>query len=283
MPLFRRSDGDVVKDLSPVRYMIPYVMRGRNESVVYTSAQWDITKARAWLRRYNRSRKGKERATLFHLFIYACARMLIERTGVNRFVSGGRIYQRRGVTISFATKVEMSEDAPIVTVKLLFGADEGFDDAMVRIATAIDAARAGVETQIDREMKFFMKLPGWLLSTIVSAGRVLDRWNLLPASLIEPDPMFSSMFLANMGSLHIDNLYHHLYEYGTCSIFGVVGSISHDDGGRDLLQVSWTVDERMNDGFYCQTALAFVRDTLADPDKRVMAIEERSAALESAG
>jgi hypothetical protein len=280
MPLFRRSDGEVVKNLSPVRYMIPYVMRGRNESVVYTSAQWDITKARGWLRRYNRSRKGKERATIFHLLIYASVRMLFERPGVNRFVSGGRIYQRRGVTISFATKVEMSEDAPIVTVKLQFGPDEGFDSAVARIAAAIDAARAGVETDIDREMKFFMKLPAWLLSMIVKAGFVLDRWNLLPKSLIEPDPMFCSMFLANMGSLHISNLYHHLYEYGTCSIFGVAGSVIHDEN-RDLLQVSWTVDERMNDGFYCQTALAFVRDTLADPDKRVMSIEEPHAALEA--
>ncbi|MEA2166626.1 MAG: hypothetical protein QOK37_4753 [Thermoanaerobaculia bacterium] len=281
MPLFRRSDGEVVKNLSPVRYMIPYVMRGRNESVVYTSAQWDITKARGWLRRYNRSRKGKERATIFHLLIYACVRMLFERPGVNRFVSGGRIYQRRGVTISFATKVEMSEDAPIVTVKLQFGPDESFDSAVTRIAAAIVAARAGVDTDIDREMKFFMKLPAWLLSMIVKAGFVLDRWNLLPKSLIEPDPMFCSMFLANMGSLHISNLYHHLYEYGTCSIFGVAGSVIHDDEGHDLLQVSWTVDERMNDGFYCQTALAFVRDTLADPDKRVMSIEEPHAALEA--
>jgi len=283
MPLFRRSDGDLVKNVSPVRYMIPFVMRGRNESVVYTTAQWDVTKTRAWLRRYNRSRKGKERATLFHLFIYACVRMLHERTGVNRFASGGRIYQRRGVTISFATKVEMSEDAPIVTVKLRFEANESFDQAVTRIAAAIDAARAGVETKIDHEMKFFMKLPAWLLSWIISAGFVLDRWNLLPKSLIEPDPMFCSMFLANLGSLHIHNLFHHLYEYGTCSIFGVAGSVSHTDDGRDLLQVSWTVDERMNDGFYCQTALAFVRDTIADPDKRVMSLDDQPAALESAG
>src|SRR5258706_7051718 len=151
----------------------------------------------------------------------------------------------------------MSEDGPIVTVKLRLEEDEGFDSAVTRIAAAIEPARAGVETAIDREMKFFMKLPAWLLSAIIKAGFILDRWNLLPASLIEPDPMFCSMFLANMGSLHIHNLFHHLYEYGTCSIFGVVGSISHVDG-RDLLQVSWTVDERMNDGFYCQTALAFV-------------------------
>jgi hypothetical protein len=282
MPLFRRSDGDLVRDLSPVRYMIPYVMPGRNESVVYTQARWDVTESRAWLRNYNRSRKGKERATLFHLFIYSCAKMLHERTGVNRFVSGGRIYQRKGAWISFATKTELTEDAPIVTIKLQFPQGESFEEAVARIAAAIEGARTGVETKIDREIRFFMKLPGPLLNIIVRAGAILDRWNLLPHSLIEPDPMFTSMFLANMGSLHIDNLYHHLYEYGTCSTFGVVGAVSKVDG-RDLLQVSWTVDERMNDGFYCQTALTAVRTTLENPERHVNTTfaPSRSVARES--
>ncbi len=35
MPWFRRSDGDLVPDLPPMRRIMPYVMRGRNESAVY--------------------------------------------------------------------------------------------------------------------------------------------------------------------------------------------------------------------------------------------------------
>jgi len=46
-----------------------------------------------------------------------------------------------------------------------------------------------------------------------------------PASHIEPDPTFTGVFLANLGSVGIDNARHHLYEYGTCSLFSVVGGV----------------------------------------------------------
>ena len=38
MPLFRRPDGDLVRDLPPVRAIVPYLMRRRNESAVYHEA-----------------------------------------------------------------------------------------------------------------------------------------------------------------------------------------------------------------------------------------------------
>ena len=77
----------------------------------------------------------------------------------------------------------------------------------------------------DREVRFLTKLPGPVLRAVIAAGEWLDRWNLLPASMIGPDPMYTSMFLANLGSLNIDSAYHHLYEYGTCGVFGAVGTV----------------------------------------------------------
>src|SRR5688500_12745000 len=50
MPLFGRPDGELVKTETPVRNILPYVMRGRNESAIYHEDTYDITKARAWLR-----------------------------------------------------------------------------------------------------------------------------------------------------------------------------------------------------------------------------------------
>jgi len=35
MPLFRRCDGELVKSVDPIRQMMPLVMRGRNQSIVY--------------------------------------------------------------------------------------------------------------------------------------------------------------------------------------------------------------------------------------------------------
>ena len=102
MPLFRRSDGTLVPNLSNVRRMIPYLMRGRNESIIYHDETYDLTLTKAWLHAYNRAHA--QPATLFHLFLWAMGRVLNQRTGLNRFVSGGRIYERKGVYLSFARR-----------------------------------------------------------------------------------------------------------------------------------------------------------------------------------
>jgi len=271
MPLFRRPDGDLVRDLSPVRGIVPYLMRGRNESAVYQESLYDVARARRWLRAYNRSHP--HRATLFHLVAYASAQALHLRPGLNRFASGGRIYQRREVSIAFAAKKEMTDQAAFATVKLAFPEGESFEDASRRIVEAVDEGRHGAARQLDREVALVMSLPGFLVSWLTRLAFVLDRWNLLPGFMMRDDPFFSSLFLANLGSVGLSDTFHHLYEYGTVSIFGVAGAVRPTlvpgrDGpeARELLQVRWTVDERVNDGFYAARSLGIARDVLEDPE-----------------
>ena len=130
MPLFRRCDGELVKNIDPIRRMMPFIMRGRNDSIIYHTTQWDIAEARAWLRHYNRTRRSGTPATFSHLVAYACIKMLHARPGLNRFVSGGRIYQRKGVWLSFAAKIRFTDEAPLTTVKLPFAAGVRFDECV---------------------------------------------------------------------------------------------------------------------------------------------------------
>ena len=105
--------------------------------------------------------------------------------------------------------------------------------------------------------------------------RWLDDWNLLPASFIEKDPMYASLFLANLGSVKLDAAYHHLYEYGSIPLFGVLGRL-HDavvpgpDGTvrvRPQISIKWSYDERVDDGLYAATSLELVRRCLEDPER----------------
>ena len=271
MPLFRRPDGDLVRDLPPVRGIIPYLMRGRNESAVYQESSYDVAAARRWLRAYNRSHPA--RATLFQLLAFACARALQLRPGLNRFASGGRIYQRRGVSIAFAAKRSMTDEAPFATVKLRFPDGESLEEAVRRMSAAVDEGR-GAARSLDREVALVMSLPGFLVSWLTRLAFRLDRWNLLPGFMMRDDPFFSSLFLANLGSVGLSDAFHHLYEYGTVSIFGVVGAVRpalvpgrHGPEVREVLQVRWTVDERVNDGFYAARSLGIARDLMEDPDR----------------
>src|SRR5574341_834912 len=116
VPLFHRHDGDAVRGLPAVRRIMPIVMRRRSESLVFHDSVFEIDGARRWLKRWNRAHP--EHATLFHLLTYACAAALHQRPELNRFVSGGRIYQRRGVQLSFVAKRAMSDAGATATVKL---------------------------------------------------------------------------------------------------------------------------------------------------------------------
>ena len=277
MPLFRRCDGELVKDVDPMRRMMPFIMRGRNDSIIYHTTQWDIAKARAWLRHYNRAHRSSVQATLFHLVGYACIRMLHSRPGLNRFVSGGSIYQRKGVWLSFAAKIRFTDDAPVTTVKLPFPVGIRFDECVDRMTQAVSDGRSARLSRTESEVRFLTRLPAPLLRAVIAIVRGLDRSNLLPAALIEPDPLYSSLFLANLGSIHIANAYHHLYEHGTCSLFGVIGGVRKIlVPGRDgqpeaceVLQAQWSFDERINDGFYCVESLEMLRRVMEDPQRYV--------------
>jgi len=264
-----------VPGLSPVRYIMPFLMRGRNESAVLHETRYDLRRTHAWLRRWNETHARK--ATLFHLVLFAVARALHERPGLNRFVSGGRIYQRNGVFLSFAAKAAFADDAPIVTIKLEFPEDETFAACVERVARAVDGARGPTEgkkrSSVDTELALAMALPGFMLRAVMALLRWLDRVNLMPAGMIASDPMYASVFLANLGSLGIDDTFHHLYEYGTVSVFGALGraekAVMVGEGGapevRDAVKICWSFDERINDGFYCASSLKRVQEVVEDP------------------
>ncbi len=287
MPLFKRPDGDLIRGVAPVRAIMPYIMRSRNESVIYHEAVYDISKTRAFLRAFNHEHERERPATLFHLFLWAAAQALAERPGLNRFVSGGRHYQRKGMFLSFAAKKEMADEAPLVTVKLPFWKAEPFADCARRIVAGIGEGRSGPARNVDRELKLALMLPGPLLRAVMGLLRWLDRVNLMPGWMIESDPMYTSIFVANLGSVGLDRTYHHLYEYGTAAMFAVLGvarkQLLPDRAGnpvvKDVLEVRWTLDERVNDGLYCAAGLGLFKKIFENPAEHILTATGPTGAL----
>jgi hypothetical protein len=273
MPLFRRHDGDPVPGLPASRRIMPIIMRGRSESIVLHDSVFGIAEARAWLKDYNRAHP--RRATLFHLLAYGCAAALHQRPALNRFVSGGRIYQRRGVHLAFVAKREMSDTGEMATVKIEVAPTESFPQFVENITAAIEGAR-GAPRAIDREETFFASLPVPILRAAFRLILALDDWNLLPRWFTRDDPMFVSLFLANLGSAGISDAYHHLYEYGNCSLFGAMSApqrMTFVEGDavvvREALRVRWSFDERINDGFYSARSLRIAQSILEDPARHL--------------
>jgi hypothetical protein len=263
----RRADARPVENLSPMRRFMPYISPRRNDSVFYMFQDIEVEAALEFLEKKNRERPPERRMTLFHLFLRSTAQAMWLRPGVNRFVKGGRLWQREGVWLTFSAKREIRDGAPMITVKKRFHPEsETLEEMVDSIHQKLAFGRSGGQTRSDKEMSLLLRLPVPVVGWLMRLAGALDRFGLLPRSMIEPDPLFTSVFMANLGSIDYPAGFHHLWEYGTCSIFGVMGRIEPGPEGRRRMRVAWTYDERIEDGLYSYYSLEGIRERIESPE-----------------
>jgi hypothetical protein len=263
----RRSDATLVRDLSAMRRFMPYVSPRRNDSLFYMMQHVEVEAALEYLEKRNRERPPDRPITLFHLFLRSCGHALHLRPGVNRFVKAGRLWQRDGEWLTFSAKRELKDGSPMITIKRRFEpARETLDEMVDAIYDRLQAGRAGKKTTSDKEMGLLLRLPGFAIRIALWFARKGDDLGLLPRSMIDADPLFTSVFLANLGSIDYPAGHHHLWEYGTASIFGVMGRIEPGPNGRRRMALAWTYDERIEDGLYSYHSLERIRMMIEQPD-----------------
>ena len=201
-----------------MRRIMPTLMPTRTESVVYFEQELELGHTLRWL-------EERPELRLFHLVLAAYVRTLAERPQLNRFVAGGKVYQRDGIEIAFAVKKRMADEAGMTMVKVRFEPDDTLELVRERVEQAVGEGRSDRETSSETEMRLTTKLPGPILRALLRAQRWLDAWGLLPAALLRSDPLYASLVVANLGSVGIDAAYHHLYEYGTVHLFATLGKV----------------------------------------------------------
>jgi hypothetical protein len=263
----RRPDARLVTELSTMRRFMPYVSPRRNDSLFYMMQQIEVEAALEHLEKRNRERPADRPITLFHLFLRSCGHALHLRPGVNRFVKGGKLWQRDGEWITFSAKREIKDGSPMLTVKRRFHPTrETLDEMVDAIYAQLRAGRSGRKTTSDKEMGLLLRLPGSVIRVALWLARIGDHLGVLPRSMIDSDPLFTSVFVANLGSIDYPAGFHHLWEYGTASLFGVMGRIEPGPEGRRRISVAWTYDERIEDGLYSYHTLEGIRERLEHPE-----------------
>lgn len=270
-----RPDGTKIQGLSPMRALMPHIIRSRNGAVVYHRQRLDLTRTLPWLEQ--RTQRDGSRVTLFHLVQYALLRVLQERPQLHRFVSGGTIYQRRALQLSFAVKKKLDDAAGMTAVKVSFAPGDTLADVVRRADACIAEGRGAALLPAEQEMALASKLPVWLLGWLVALQRQLDAWNLLPAFATATDPLYASAFLANLGSIGLDAPLHHLFDWGTVPIFGAIGKVHKapwvDEHGnlvvRETVEIAWSYDERIADGLYCARSMKILQRIVEEPELEV--------------
>ena len=263
----RRSDGTAVRNLPKLRRFMPYVSPGRNESAFYYSHEIEVDAALRFLEQRNRARPPERPITLFHLYLRSVSLGTHGNPEINRFVSGGRFYQRDGVWLTFSAMRELQKGSHLVTVKREFPPGESLDAMVDRVLDSLVSRRSGTKTQADKEIDLALYLPSFLIRGVMRLLRWGDALGLLPSSMIESDPLFTSLFVANLGSLGMEAGFHHLWEYGSCSGFCVMGRIRTRPDGTRYMVCNYTWDERVADGLVTSFALKEFKERVENPEK----------------
>lgn len=107
----------------------------------------------------------------------------------------------------------------------------------------------------------------------MSLVRHLDNLGFLPKAVNKASPFHSSIFITDIGSLGIKPVYHHLYEFGTCSVFLSLGKkerqpyfVSGELVEKKVVGIRFVTDERICDGYYYASAIKMFKYYLKHPE-----------------
>jgi pyruvate/2-oxoglutarate dehydrogenase complex dihydrolipoamide acyltransferase (E2) component len=262
----KRPDGEKIENLSRMRTFMPFVSPRRNDALVLYTTEIEVDEALDFVDRFNEGREENRRMTLFHLYLRALGRAFHARPGVNRFVAGGRLWQRNHVAITFSAKQSIEDGAPMHTVKRIVPEEESLEEMVDSITGRLRKRRGGEVTTSDREMNLALVMPVLGIRLVMWLLHKANMMGMLSRKMIDDDPLFTSVFVANLGSVGLDAGYHHLWEYGTCSAFGVIGKIHERADGKRVMDVKYSYDERVEDGLYAAFTMAQIKEKLEKPE-----------------
>ncbi len=271
-----RYDGYRIRKLDAIYQIVPSIMRTRIDSQVYFDYKLDITELEKFVREQRQN--GLPNLRMLHIFMAAMVRMMSQYPRLNRFIAGKKVYARNCYSISIAIKRSMSINDEGTTITPLFEPTDTLADIIRRVEEKIqndvyDMREEGNDT--DTVARVLGVIPTFIKSGFVDLMRGLDQIGLMPKFINKASPFHASMFITDMGSCGIGPIYHHLYEFGTCSVFVAMGKKESEyyidkDGStklRKYINVKVVADERICDGYYYATAMKALTRLLRHPEK----------------
>lgn len=257
----KRGDGWLVKEIDPIIALTPYLMPMRCDAQVMLGYEVNYEK----LARYIVAKNAEGyKISFMDIIIAAYVRSVAEMPHVNRFIANKRIYARKEIAVSFAVLKNTSDGSVEEnTVKTKFDPHDTIFDVAARIEKDIAVSRQ--ENADNSTMKVANLLSKPLLANlVVGAGRLLDRYGLLPRYILEASPFHTGLFLTNMASIGMPAVRHHIYNFGTTSIFASIGrnerKVELDNAGKPyrtrVIPLGLCVDERVCAGLVYAQVLA---------------------------
>jgi len=269
-----RKDGRKLRTLQPMNRLMPYIMKKRSDAQNTFADKIEVSKADVLCRK--KVLEGKTNFSFLHVLLAAYLRVITQRPAVNRFVSGQKIYARNEIVFVMTIKKEMSLSAPDTVIKVKLSPDDTLDEVYEKFnVVATDAiASLDKQTSFDKLIKLFNFIPGFVLRFIVWIVEKLDYIGWLPKGFMDLLPFYGSMIVTSMGSLGINPIYHHIYDFGNLPVFLSYGRkrtvFEYDKSGnlirKRYIDLKAVTDERICDGYYFASAFKYFKKLIESPD-----------------
>jgi len=268
--LKKKREGRRLRSISPMLKVTPYIMKTRNDAQNSFEDKINIDAIETYLA--EKHEQGYTGMSIMHVLLAAYVRVVATRPGVNRFVRGQKIYARNNLTAIMAIKKEMKLESPDTMIKVRFEPTDTALEVYQKFDKVAKEALANT-TEFDKTARIFDFIPGLLLRATVGVLQFLDYFGLLPRFLQNVSPFHGSLIFTNMGSIGINSIYHHLYNFGNLPVFLCLGKrmteyqVQSDGSVKKMHFVSFTAvtDERICDGYYYASAFKLVKKYLLNP------------------
>lgn len=265
-----RNDGRLLRSLSPMMKIMPYIMPQRCDACNSFRGIADMDKIDQYV--HEKRAQGMTNFTVMHVLLAAYARLVSQRPGLNRFVSGQKIFARDHLEAMLCIKKEMKLNSPDSVISMIFPLDATAAQ-VYEIAEGLIAEAKNETTNFDDLARILDYIPGLLKKFAFWMLRVLDYFGLLPVKLKHLSPFHGSLFITSMASLGLPPIYHHIYNFGNVPMFVAFGitELKHSvkaDGSvetKKIMNYTLVMDERICDGYYYASALRLFKGILRNP------------------
>ena len=269
-----RKDGVWLKDVDAMHAFTPYLYPNRADNEAYISERIDLENINRYLEQKNAG-IAEDPYKLSHVILATIVKAITLRPKMNRFIKGYRTYQRNDLTLAFVVKKRFADEGKEALAFVKFDEDTTIAPVRDKVYAEINECRSDKLDNSTAGMDTLTKMPRFLLRFVVWILHKLDFYGKMPDFLIKTDPNHATCFISNLGSIGLKSGYHHLSNWGTNSIFVVIGekkltSVYNDEEGRtemkETLDLGLTLDERIADGYYYSKTVKLVKYLLQNQE-----------------
>ncbi len=265
-----RPDGKRLKNTDPMYTVAAFVMNKRYDAMNMITIDIPLEPMQKYL---HAKRKEGHNFSHMSLILAAYLRTAAEFPLLNRFIMNKRPYARNEFSVAMVVLKSGMLDNGTMS-KMHFNMTDTIFDVNNTINEYVEKNRNTPENNgTEKLIKILLSLPG-LLTVGVALIKWLDRHNLLPKAIIDMSPFHNSLVISNLASIRTNHIYHHLYEFGTSSVFFTMGNpreVPHRKGSEIVFEkcmpIGVVMDERICSGSYFALAFRKFKSYLADPSR----------------